>query len=122
MAVQYGDSYVEILTDLLRRFCDVKQMALALYLESFRYSKRTLTELGLEEQRNEWKGDRYNLSLAIVPEERIFRRAGIESRGLMIGAKKYILPGPMPAEEERSDSLPSIWKVNMSSSRSAACT
>lgn len=101
VAVQYGDSYVEILTDLLRRFCDVKQMALALYLESFRYSKRTLTELGLEEQRNEWKGDCYNLSLAIVPEERIFRRAGIESRGLMIGAKKYILPGPMPAEEDK---------------------
>ncbi len=101
VAVRYGDSHVEILTDLLREFCDAKQMALAVYLESFRYSERTLEELGLEEQRTEWQGDRYKFSLAIVPKDGMFQRADVESRGLMIGAKKYILPGSMPAENDK---------------------
>jgi hypothetical protein len=100
VAVRYGDNYVEILTDLLREFCDVKQMAIAIYLESFRYSKRTLAELGLEKQRNEWQADRYKLSLVIAPEDKIFRRGDVKSFGLMVGAKKYILPGAMPVEED----------------------
>jgi hypothetical protein len=106
VAVRQGETYVEILTELVREFCDVKQVALAVYLESFRYSKRTLTDLGLEEQRQEWKGDNYKLHLAVVPEDKMFQRAEIESCGLIIGAKKYILPGPMPSEEDKeSDSF-----------------
>ena len=43
-AVWCGEDIVEIRTDLLQ-ICDTKQMALAVYLDSFRYSTRTLTEL-----------------------------------------------------------------------------
>ena len=99
VAVRYGDNYVEVLTSLLRHFCDVKQMALAVYLESFRYSTKTLAMLGLEEQRHEKKDDRHSISVAVRRAEGIFLENGIESCGLLIGAKKYILPGPMPDDE-----------------------
>lgn len=101
--VRYGENFVEIRTDLLRRFCDTKQMALAVYFESFRYSEKALADLGLSEQRDEWKGERYNFRLAIVPEDGSFGRQGIESCRLVVGAKKYILPGEIhsDAQEER---------------------
>jgi hypothetical protein len=101
IAVRYGDNSIEILTDLLRQFCDAKQMALAVYLESFRYSKRTLAQLGLERYQKEWRGERHNLTLTIAPEDKVLSREGIESIAVMIGAKKYILPGPMPEDGER---------------------
>jgi hypothetical protein len=34
-AARFGDSFMEIRTDLLKKFCAVKQMALAVYVESF---------------------------------------------------------------------------------------
>lgn len=41
-AARYGDDFLEIRTDLVLRFCAVKQMALAIYVDSFRDSKSTL--------------------------------------------------------------------------------
>ena len=44
-AARYGEDFLEIRTDLVLKFCAVKQMALAIYVDSFRDSKSTLTEL-----------------------------------------------------------------------------
>lgn len=101
IAVRYSDNSIEILTNLLSQFCDAKQMALAVYLESFRYSKRTLVQLGMEKYQKEWKGERHKLTLTITPYDKFLSRTEIESIAVMIGAKKYILPGPMPEDGER---------------------
>lgn len=66
-AARFGDRFMNIRTDLLRKFCAVKQMALAVYVESFRYSRYTLAELGLSETRMEEAGDHYRFPLAVVP-------------------------------------------------------
>ena len=98
-AARYGDDFMEIRTDLLRKFCAVKQMALGVYVESFRYSHYTLAELGLSETRTEEEGDHYRFPLAIVPADTPFGKK-FETRGLVIGGKKYVLPDPMPSDEE----------------------
>lgn len=99
-AARYGEDFLEVRTDLLRRFCAVKQVALGVYLESFRYSEMTLQQIGLAETREEWKGERHHFRLAIVPEERSLRRSGFETCSLIVGAKKYVLPEPMPPDDE----------------------
>lgn len=105
VAVQYGDDFVKIRTDLLRQFCASKQVALGIYLESFRYSEMTLEKLGLSESRKEWKGERYNFCRAIVPEDHSLGQNRIESCSLMVGAKKYVLPDPVPSEKEDKNEL-----------------
>jgi hypothetical protein len=37
-AVRYGDDFLEIRTDLVLKFCAVKQMALAIYVDSLHQS------------------------------------------------------------------------------------
>jgi len=98
-AARYGDNFIEIRTDLLKRFCAVKQMALAVYVESFRYSRFTLAELGLSEDRKEEVGRFYRFPLSVVSKNFSFDN-NQESCGLLIGGKKYVLPGPMPPDEE----------------------
>jgi len=98
-AARYGEGFMEIRTDLLRKFCAVKQMALAIYVESFRYSRYTLAELGLSETRTEEAGDHYRFPLAVVPAD-ISLGNKFETWGLVIGGKKYVLPEPMPSDKE----------------------
>jgi hypothetical protein len=62
-AARYGDDFLEIRTDLLLRFCAVKQMALAIYVDSFRDSKSTLKELGLTEMHTHHDGHGTTVSL-----------------------------------------------------------
>ena len=95
-AVRYGPDLVEIRTDLLLRFCAIKQMALAIYVDSFRYSPDTLEQLGLEEARLPAAGANYQYHVAVVPEDSAIK-GGFETIGIIMG-KKYILPGPMPSE------------------------
>jgi hypothetical protein len=101
-AARYGEKFMKIRTDLLKKFCAVKQMALAVYVESFRYSRYTLAELGLSEIRNREKGPRYWFPLAIVPERLLFEKK-FKTVGLVIGGKKYVLPDPMPSSEESDE-------------------
>ena len=63
-AARYGDDFLEIRTDLVLKFCAVKQMALAIYVDSFRYSKSTLSELGLAETQMNHKGARHEYRIA----------------------------------------------------------
>ena len=98
-AARYGEDFMEIRTDLLRKFCAVKQMALAVYVESFRYSRYTLAELELSETRTEEAGDHYRFPLAVVPADTSLGKK-FETWGLVIGGKKYVLPEPMPSDEE----------------------
>ena len=67
-AARYGDDFLEIRTDLVLKFCAVKQVALAVYVDSFRDSKSTLKELGLEDTRTNRCGPRHqSLSRAGCP-------------------------------------------------------
>lgn len=96
-AVRYGSDLVEIRTDLLLRFCAIKQMALAIYVDSFRFSLHTLEQLGLKETRSPMAGANYQYRLAVVPDDATFRKK-FETFGMVMG-KKYILPGPMPSSD-----------------------
>jgi len=103
-AARYGENFMEIRTDLLRHFCAAKQMTLAVYVESFRYSRYTLAELGLSEGRTIESKDRHHFSLAVVPAEAWFEKK-FETCGLVIGGKKYILPDPNPSDEREAGEL-----------------
>jgi hypothetical protein len=96
-AARYTDGVFEIRTDLLLRFCAVKQMALGIFVDSFRNSPHTLEELSLDETRLPISGDSFIYNLAIVSDtfslENKFKTVG----GVM--GKKYILPKPMSAED-----------------------
>lgn len=98
-AVRYGQDFVDIRTDLLLQYCSIKQMALASFVQSSRYSKRRLDELGLEEARSDVKGANHKFHGAVLPAES-FLAEGFETLGTITG-KKYILPAPMP-EQGRS--------------------
>lgn len=101
-AVRYDNKSMEIRTDLIKKFCAVKQMALAIYVESFRYSRATLSDLGLTETRTEEIGEHYRIPLAIVPDDFAFEKK-YETCSVVIGAKKYILPGPEPFDKEEDE-------------------
>jgi hypothetical protein len=96
--IRYSDNYVEIKTDLLLRFCAEKQMALALFIDSFRHSKLTLSELGLEEKQLPSAADTYCYHLSIVTEDSLFRKE-FQTMSRLMG-KKYILPGPAPSDDK----------------------
>ena len=99
-AVCYGQEFVDIRTDLLLQYCSIKQMALAIFVQSSRYSKRRLDELGLKEARSDMKGENHQFHGAVLPAES-FLTEGFETLGTITG-KKYILPASMP-EQGRSN-------------------
>lgn len=99
-AARFGEDFFEIRTDLVLNFCAIKQMALGIYVDSFRYSNGTLAELGLEDTRNHYDGARHGCYLAVIPEDLVFKKE-FETSGSIHG-KKYVLPGPMPEERDRS--------------------
>lgn len=103
-AARYDDKKMEVRTDLLLEFCAIKQMALAVYVESFRYSNSTLKELGVNEDeiRIIEVGDRHHFSVVVVPGDSLLE-SKFETEGLVIGAKKFVLPGPRPGFGERSE-------------------
>ena len=95
---RYGDDFLEIRTDLVLKFCAVKQMALAIYVDSFRDSKSTLAELRLADTRTNHKGARHEYFFAVVAHNLISKKE-FETSGSIVG-KKYVLPGPMPTEQD----------------------
>ena len=96
-AARYGDDFLEIRTDLVLKFCAVKQMALAIYVDSFRDSKSTLADLGLADTRTNHEGAKHEYFLAVVAKDIVFKDE-FETSGSIVG-KKYVLPGPFPAEK-----------------------
>lgn len=98
-AARYGEDFFEIRTDLVLKFCAIKQMALAIYVDSVRYSKCTLAELGLQDTRNHYDGPQHGYHLAIIPENVVFKK-DFETSGSIHG-KKYVMPGPMPEDVDR---------------------
>lgn len=96
-AVRYGQDFVNVRTDLLLKYCSIKQMALAIFVQSSRYSKYTLEQLGLKEAHSEVRRDNHQLHVAVSPNESGFT-PGFETLGTITG-KKYILPSPMPVQD-----------------------
>jgi hypothetical protein len=96
-AARYDENVFEIRTDLLLRYCAAKQMALGVFVDSFRYSSFTLQELGLSETRTPISGDSFVYHLAFFPDDLLFKKECKTIGGLM--GKKYILPLPMPTED-----------------------
>lgn len=96
-AARYGDDFLEIRTDLVLKFCAVKQMALAIYVDSFRDSKSTLAELGLTDKRTNHEDARHEYFLAVIAKDIVFKDE-FETSGSIVG-KKYVLPGPFPTEK-----------------------
>ncbi len=101
-AIRYGQDFVEIRTDLLLQFSRTKQMALAVFVQSSRYSKSTLEQLGLQETRSEVRKAYHQFHLAVVPNESFFA-SGFSTLGTITG-KKYILPRPIPTGERTHQS------------------
>ncbi|MEO8428182.1 MAG: hypothetical protein ABI651_13815 [Verrucomicrobiota bacterium] len=97
-AARYGDDFLEIRTDLVLKFCAVKQMALAIYVDSFRDSKSTLAELGLKDTRTNHDGARHEYFHAVVAPDMVFKK-DFETSGSIVG-KKYVLPGPIPSDKD----------------------
>lgn len=97
-AARYGEDFLEIRTDLVLKFCAVKQLALAIYVDSFRDSKSTLKELGVVDTRTHHDGPRHEYFLALVAQDVVFKKE-CETSGSIVG-KKYVLPGPMPTEKD----------------------
>jgi hypothetical protein len=95
-AVRYGPAMVEIRSDLLLRFCAIKQMALAIYVDSIRYNLDTLEQLGLKESHSPAAGSNYQYHVAVVPNDPVFTTE-FKTLGRILG-KKYVLPGPMPVQ------------------------
>lgn len=97
-AVRYTDTLFEIRTELLLKFCAVKQMALGIFVDSYRHSQHTLQELDLEETRFRKSGDSFIYHVASVPDSSILDMDFKTVGGLM--GKKYILPDSVPNEDE----------------------
>ena len=100
-AIRYGTNFVEIRTDLLLSFCSVKQSALAVYVDSSRFSKLTLEKMGVEETRSRFSGESFIYHLAVVPAEFVFDKES-KTIGHLIG-KKYIFPEPYDQKEEPAE-------------------
>lgn len=96
-AVRYAPDSMEIRTDLLLQYCSIKQMALAIFVQSTRYSKYTLDQLDLNEAHSEVRDANHQLHLAVFPNKSSFA-PGFETLGTIMG-KKYILPDPMPGHD-----------------------
>lgn len=79
-AVRYGQDFVDIRTDLLLQYSSIKQMALAVFVQSSRYSKLTLEQLGLKEAHSEVRGANHQLHVGVFPNES-FLAEGFETLG-----------------------------------------
>jgi hypothetical protein len=81
-------------------------MALAIFVDSVRSSPHTLEEPGLNETRSSMSGGSFAYRVAFVPDsfslDKRFKTVGI------LTGKKYILPGPMPPEND--DERPKIYQ------------
>lgn len=100
-AVRYSDDLVEFRSDLLQRFCAIKQIALAIYVDSNRQTIKALEELGLEEKRELKSGPTFVFNFAVVPWKDMFDKE-FKSLGRLLG-KKYVLPGRVPQEGSSKD-------------------
>lgn len=85
-AVRYAQNFVEIRTDLLLQYCSIKQMALAIFVQSSRYSKYTLEQLVLKEAHSEVRGANHQLHAAVFPNEPGFTPE-FETLGTITGKK-----------------------------------
>lgn len=101
--VRYGSDFLEIKTDLMIKFCAIKQMALAIFVDSFRSSPHTLAEMGLEEARLSKSGKNFTFQVAFVPDTFLFEEE-YKTVGSIMG-KKYIFPDDMltGTDEKKSD-------------------
>ncbi len=108
-AARYTDDVFEIRTDLLLRFCASKQMALGIFVDSFRYSPHALQELGLAETRSPVSGGSFIYNIAFIPDTFSLEKK-FKTLGGVLG-KKFILPGPMPTED--GDESPEVYQEFM---------
>ncbi len=100
-AARYTDEVFEIRTDLLLRFCAIKQMALGIFVDGFRKSHLDLGELGLAETRSPVSGKTFVFHVAYVPESLSLDKR-FKTIGTLMG-KKYILPGRMPMDDREEN-------------------
>lgn len=96
-AARYGTDFLEIRTDLLLRFCAVKQMALVVFVDSHRYTSKTLSDLGLAEARSQISNVNSVYSVSLAADEFALGGKTKTVGGLM--GKKFCLPPPMPSDD-----------------------
>lgn len=94
VAARYTDDNLEIRTDLLLNFCTIKQMAIAVYVSGFAYSKHSLDELKLDVASEINSGIQFTYSYSLNHWEH-FSGDNRKTIARILG-KKYILPGPIP--------------------------
>ena len=102
-AVRYTDSQLEIRADLVLKFCAVKRMALAVYVDSLRFSSKTLKELGLKETRAQFCKNKYNYHLAYFKSSETLNEE-FKTSGHIMG-KKYIIPGSILSDEDEEETF-----------------
>lgn len=99
-AVYYDKDSYFIRTDLILNFCAIKEMALAIYIDSRRFSKSTLEDLGLKEANSDYKNPKKNYNFCIVKEQKAFGE-DTNTYSRIVGAK-YIMPVQIPEEKKEN--------------------
>jgi len=92
LATRHSNCGLEIRTDLVRKYCDEKQMALALFVESFRYHDISENSLSEKIDSTPTIGPSYIFQL-VATDERDERNPKLQSVSVLTG-KRYILPNP----------------------------
>lgn len=85
--------------DLLVKYLASKQMALALFFESIRFSDTKFTELASSEIREQITGDSYIYSLYIGP----LKSTVLSTSFSMVQGKKIVKPNPFPEEKKKGN-------------------
>ena len=93
-AIKLDENLIEIRKDLLFEFCAAKQMALVVFVDSFRFSQECLENLSSEELREVKKGNNYRYDYCLLSYTGSSEK-GIKTMGRIVG-KKIILPKPFP--------------------------
>ncbi|HEY3853429.1 MAG TPA: hypothetical protein VGO67_03445 [Verrucomicrobiae bacterium] len=101
VAARYGDNFLDIRTDLLMEFCAIKKVALAVYVDSSRHSKRSLTDLKVESSQVYHNGERHGYYFGMIKRDQIFDNE-FETAATIIG-KKYILPKAASGDSRKKE-------------------
>lgn len=100
-AVKYNEKCIEIRSDLLITFCSAKKMAIAIYLDSHRYSKYTLHQLAIKES-SKMNSSKHFTYLHSISSKTSLSKKRVETSSF-IGGKKFLMPRPFIWRETGED-------------------
>jgi len=113
-AVRYGKDFLEVRTDLLQAFCNTKQMAVAVHVDSIRYSPHKLEELGLQELREIRGGEHFKYQYAIVPHDDHYAQAKPPEKSLYVAEGTHEFLDEEPSATPRSTPRTQFQPVSVS--------